>query len=170
MFLAEEPYPPVSTRIANTFQDFGELEAARALSETLSDDQIVPMEGLLTMSHRPFHLKEKNWPLRIFAGNDYCETPGVPVDPDDIRAWPLHWLLHGIHTNRRHAIGGWPLDFATLRRTHLDEMVSALNITLDNRCTHKCRWLIGPWCRLNLCSYFPQGRCVRPPFHDGECM
>ena len=62
------------------------------------------------------------------------------------------------------------MDVVSMRRTHWDELVSAMTITLDHRCTHKCRWLIGPWCRGNFCPGHPMGRCGRPPFHDGECM
>ena len=49
-------------------------------------------------------------------------------------------------------------------------MATALDNTLDHRCTHKRCWLIGPCCRGNGCPKSPFGRCVRPPFHDGECM
>ena len=62
------------------------------------------------------------------------------------------------------------MDVVSMRLTHWDKLVSAMDITLDNRCTHKCRWLTGPWCRGNFRFGHPVGRCVRPPFHDGECM
>ena len=62
------------------------------------------------------------------------------------------------------------MDIALLRHNHWDEMVEALSDTLDNKCTHKCRWLIGPHSRGTECPDIPSGRCVRPPFHDGECM
>ena len=50
----------VSTKIAITFRDYGELEANRALSFETMYDEITQKEGLLTLSHLPNHLRENH--------------------------------------------------------------------------------------------------------------
>ena len=51
VLLAENSYSPVAVQIAIAIQDVGELEAARAVSATSSDEEILLKEGVLTMSH-----------------------------------------------------------------------------------------------------------------------
>ena len=121
--------PPVSTRVVITFREFGGLEVHRVLSVETMYYEITPKEGLLTLSHFPIHLAEKIWPLRILAGSDYNEVPGIPLDPTQVRAWPLTWLLRDIRSQRRYAIVGWAMNLALLRKNHWDDMAHALSNT-----------------------------------------